>query len=135
MSTEHRAGVPSPDDFDRQLRDLTSGAAGTARYREPSAVERARRAAPTGRRLRVSWRNARRARKLRTPVTTGDGTRASSGRFWQRARLRRGRPRTIRRPAAGSRRKRLRSLAKGAGILVGFVALLFLMHMLGLGPQ
>jgi len=30
---------------------------------------------------------------------------------------------------------RLLSLAKGAGILIGFVALLFLMHMLGLGPQ
>jgi hypothetical protein len=41
----------------------------------------------------------------------------------------------MRRPAAGSRRMRLLSIAKGAGILVGFVALLFLMHMLGLGPR
>jgi hypothetical protein len=29
----------------------------------------------------------------------------------------------------------MRSLAKGTGILVGFVALLVLMHVLGLGPQ
>ncbi|HXL18895.1 MAG TPA: hypothetical protein VN961_15385 [Streptosporangiaceae bacterium] len=135
MSMEHRAAVPNPDDFDRQLRDLTSGAAETARYREPSAVERGRRAARPGRRLRVSWRDARRARNLRKPVTAGDGRRASSGRFWQRARLRRRGPSTIRRPVAGSRRMRLLSLAKGAGILVGFIALLFLMHMLGLGPQ
>jgi len=60
--------------------------------------------------------------------------RANSGRFWQRARLRDSRPSAIR-PAAGARRRRLLSLAKGAGILVGFVALLFLLHMLGLGPQ
>jgi hypothetical protein len=33
------------------------------------------------------------------------------------------------------RRRRLRSFAKGTGILIGFVALLFLMHLLGLGPQ
>jgi hypothetical protein len=132
---EHLAGVPSPDDFDRQLRDLTSGAAGSARYREASAGERARRAARPGGRLRVSWRNARRARNLRKPVTAGDGRRASSGRFWQRAGLRRGRPSAVRPPAAGSPRRRLLSLAKGAGILFGFVALLFLMHMLGLGPH
>jgi hypothetical protein len=35
----------------------------------------------------------------------------------------------------GDRRRRRRSLAKGTGILVGFVALLVLMHALGLGPQ
>jgi len=35
----------------------------------------------------------------------------------------------------GERRRRLRSVAKGTGIVVGFLALLFLMHMLGLGPQ
>jgi hypothetical protein len=29
----------------------------------------------------------------------------------------------------------MRSVAKGTGILIGFVALLLLMHMLGLGPQ
>jgi len=134
MSMEHRAAVPNPDDFDRQLRDLASGAAGTARYREPSAIERARRAARPARRLRLSWRNSRRARNLRKPVSAGGG-RASSGKFWKRTRLRRRGPSAIRRPAAGSRRMRLLSLAKGAGILIGFVALLFLMHMLGLGPQ
>jgi hypothetical protein len=29
----------------------------------------------------------------------------------------------------------MRSVAKGTGILIGFVGLLLLMHMLGLGPQ
>jgi len=72
---------------------------------------------------------------LRKPVTVGGGRRASSARFWQRARLRRGRLGAIRPSAPGSRRRRLVSLAKGAGILIGFAALIFVMHMLGLGPQ
>jgi len=135
MSMEKPEAVPGPDDFDRQLRDVTSGAVGAARYREPSAIERARRAAQPGGPLRISWRNARRARMLRKPVTAGSGSRPSSGRFWLRARLHRGRLSAIRRPTPGSRRRRLVSLAKGAGILAGFVALLFLMHMLGLGPH
>jgi len=135
MSMENRAAVPGPEDFDRHLRDVVSGAAGAARYREPSAVERARGASQPGRRQRVSWRNARRARLLRQPVTAGGGERAGSGRFSQWARLRRGRPSAIRRSAPGSRRRQLVSLAKGAGILVGFAALIFVLHMLGLGPQ
>jgi len=71
---------------------------------------------------------------LRQPVTAG-GRRARSGRFWQRARLRRGRLSSIRRPDPGARRRRLVSLAKGAGILIGFAALIFVLHMIGLGPQ
>jgi hypothetical protein len=138
MSREHGAAVPGPEDFDRQLRHLTSGAAESARYREPSAVERATRAGRAmrrGHRPRVSWRNARRARKLREPVRSGDGRHAGSRGYWLRAPLRRGRLSATRRPAPGLRRRRLLSLAKGAGILVGFVALLFVMHMLGLGPH
>lgn len=51
----------SPDDeFDRQLRALTGGAAGRARFAEPSAAQRARRA-----RRR---RDSRMARELREPV-------------------------------------------------------------------
>jgi hypothetical protein len=135
MSMENRAEVPDPDDFERQLREVTSGAAGSARYREPSAVERAKLTTQPGHRPRVSRRNARRGRMLRKPVTAGDARRTGSRRVWQPARLRRGRVSAIRRSAAGSRRKQLRSLAKGAGILAGFVALLFLMHMLGFGPH
>jgi len=138
MSREHGTAVPGPEDFDRQLRDLTSGAAETARYREPSAVERATRAGRAmrpGHRPRVSWRNARRARKLREPVRSDDGRRTGSRKFRLRAPLRRGRLSATRRPAAGFGRRQLLSLAKGAGIVVGFVALLFVMHMLGLGPH
>jgi len=138
MSREHGTAVPSPEEFDRQLRDLTSGAAETTRYREPSAVERATRAGSAtrpGHRPRVSWRNARRARTLREPVRSGDGRRADSRGFRLRALLRRGRFSATRRPAAGFGRRQLLSLAKGAGILVGFAALLFVLHMLGLGPH
>jgi hypothetical protein len=46
-----------------------------------------------------------------------------------------GGPGASRRPSGVPRQQRLRSLAKGAGILIGFVALLVLMRMLGLGPH
>jgi hypothetical protein len=150
MATEHGQGTPSQDDFERQLRDLHSGTAGDAKFREPSAAERARRAARRRQSSRqpsrrpMSWGRARQARKLRRPVTdvgsgtgTGSGTQRSKlGRLWHRLALfGRGRPGPRRPLAPGDRRRRLRSLAKGAAILVGFVALLFLMHMLGFGPQ
>ena len=60
---------PGDDEFDRQLRALTGGAAGPAGFAEPSAAERARRAVrpsrlrPDGRR-----RESRQARKLREPL-------------------------------------------------------------------
>jgi len=132
--------MSGPDDFDRQLRDLTSGSAGTARFREPSAAERARRAGrasqpPRRRRPIMNWRHVSRARKLRRPVTSGPGPDARRGKFWRRLRYFLGRPRASMRASGRSRQQRLRSLAKGVGILVGFVALLFLMHMLGLGPH
>lgn len=50
---------PADDEFDRQLRALTGGAAGQAGFTEPSAAERARQAARQARRRRVS-RQARR---------------------------------------------------------------------------
>jgi hypothetical protein len=145
MSTEHDEGARSPDEFDRQLRDLYSGTAGVAKFREPSAAERARRAAKRSRhpgrqsgRRPTSWQKSPQARKLRRPVTSADaiGRRAAQGRWprWLgpigRITSRRRRP-----LSPGERRRRLRSLAKGAGILVGFVALLFLLHTLGFGPH
>jgi len=51
---------PDGDEFDRQLRALTGGAAGRARFAEPTAAQRARRA-----RRR---RDSRMARELREPV-------------------------------------------------------------------
>jgi hypothetical protein len=109
MPTEHSDATQSPDDFDRQLRDLYATPPGTARFKEPSAAERARRAARR-RRLRVNVRKASTAKKPRRPISAG-------------------------RDEHGPGRRRVISVAKGAGILVGFVALLLVMHLLGLGPQ
>jgi hypothetical protein len=129
MSAEHGPASPDPDDFDRQLRDITSGIADEPRFTEPSAAERAKQAArraKAGRATKpssMSWRSARRARKLRQPV---DGPRRSG-----RQRLRpAGRP-VPRTPA----QRRLRSAAKTIGILVAFAALVFVLHMLGFGPH
>jgi hypothetical protein len=132
MSTEHSQAPHGPDDFDRQLRDLTSGTAGEARFREPSAAERAAQAAGRPAR-RMSPRNIARARKLRKPPSESARGRGRPG-SWRRTRLRVVGGRNAR-PAPGARRARLRSLAKGVGILAGFVALLVVMHLLGLGPQ
>jgi hypothetical protein len=141
MSTQHGEGAPSPDEFDRQLRDLYSGSSGVAKFREPSAAERAKRAAKRRReanRQPMGWQKSRQARKLRRPVASAG---ASGGRATQRSwrrwlgplgRIRSGQRRPL---APADRQRRLRSLAKGAAILVGFVALLFLLHTLGFGPQ
>jgi hypothetical protein len=132
MSTERGPSIPGPDDFDRQLRDLTSGSAGAARYREPSAEERAKQAAQRRPRQRAGWRPSAKARELRRPV--------NSPRQGSRGPLRRRRLRLVGgkgagRPAPGARRAKLLSLAKMVGILIGFVALLIVLHLLGLGPQ
>ena len=134
MPVEQSPAVPSPDEFDRQLRDLTSGASGAATFREPSAQERAAHpAARLGKPGKTSWRNARKARKLRRPVVAPERPGAK--------RTGRGHLRvvggTARRSgaAAGSARQRLRSAAKTAGVLVGFAALIVVLHLLGLGPQ
>src|SRR5262249_9060064 len=124
MSTEHGPSIPGPDDFDRQLRDLTSGSAGAARYREPSAEERAKQAAQRRPGQRSGWRATAKARQLRRPV--------KSPRQGARGPLRRRRLRLVggngaRRPAPGARRARLLSVAKMVGILLGFVALLIVL--------
>ena len=134
MSTEHSEGTPSPDEFDRQLRDLYSGSPGAARFREPSAAERARRAARR-RRQSLNWQRSRQARELRKPVSSASRKPTQPARSWRRMTRFGRRSGPTRLPVPGARRKRLMSLAKGAAVLVGFVALLFLMHMLGLGPQ
>jgi len=131
MSTEQGPANPHSDDFDRQLRDLTSGSAGAARFRELSAEERANQAAKRRPGPRTSWRNAAKARKLRRPVSA-PGRDAQAP--WRKRRLRvvGG---SSRRPAPGGRAARLRYAAKVAGILVGFVALLIVLHLFGLGPR
>src|SRR5215469_4274589 len=89
---------PDPDEMDRHLREITSGQAGEATFREPSAAERTRRpvrAVSTG---RMSWRKARKAAKLRKPVQEPGRT---------RAKVRQARPHTATR---GKRRRRARVL-------------------------
>lgn len=135
MPVEHTPAAPGPDEFDRQLRDLTSGASGAPKFREPSAQERATHLArPAGPPAKMSWRNARKARKLRAPVSSASPRRS-------RLSGRRGRLHLVggtadrRRSLSSSRRRRLRSAAKTAGILIAFAALLVLLHALGLGPH
>jgi hypothetical protein len=131
MPVEYSSAMPDPDDFDRQLRDLTSGQAEPARFTELSAAERAKRAPTPPPPTKKAWRAAQKAKKLRRPV--GDpgpkrsgpkaGKRLSSG----------GRFAQPRRPA--SRRQRLLSAARMIGILIAFAALLYGLHLLGFGPS
>jgi hypothetical protein len=133
MPEEYRQVAPEPDEFDRQLRNLTTGKAEPARFTELSAAERAKRAAarskPAAKPKRMSWRNTWRARKRRRPADgpQSGGPNRSAGRPPGGAR----RPR----PARSTRQQRLRSIAKTVGVLLAFCALLFVLHLLGLGPQ
>jgi hypothetical protein len=136
MPMEPSPATPSPDDFDRQLRDLASGAAGQARFRELSAAERARQAARRHPLQRMRWRSLK-ARKLRRPASGPErkpGGSFGPGKPGQRP-FRAASGRRFGPPAARSRQQRMRSIAKTAAVLVGFVALLVLLHLLGFGPQ
>jgi hypothetical protein len=59
---------PAPDEFDRRLWHIASGSAKDAAFNEPSAAERARRPVQPARAGGMSWRNARKAARLRKPV-------------------------------------------------------------------
>ena len=132
MPIEPTPTASSPDDFDRQLRDITSGAAGAARFRELSAAERARLAGRGRPRLPRALRKRLTARKLRKPPSGPQGKRAAAARSGRRLRVVGGRGY---RPAPGTPRQRVLAAAKVAGILVAFVALLVVLHFLGFGPQ
>jgi hypothetical protein len=58
----------NPDEMDRRLREITAGFGEAAAIKEPSAAERARGQVQPARPQHMSWRNARRAAKLRRPV-------------------------------------------------------------------
>jgi hypothetical protein len=135
MSEEFRQVSPGPDEFDRQLRDLTAGRVEPAKFTELSAAERAKRAAaratPTAKPKRLSWRNSSRARKLRRPV---DGPQSGQGAGGAGRGAKRPGP-ARRRPPLSARQRRVRSIVKAVGILLAFCALLVVLHLLGLGPQ
>lgn len=134
MPVENTPATPSPDDFDRQLRDLTSGAAGTARFREPSAAERAKQAAKPSQPQPMSWRKARKAAKLRGPDGPPGRKRPGAGLTGRRADRGRAGRQGGRMPPS-TRRQRLRSIARTVAVLIAFVALLFVLHLLGFGPH
>jgi len=118
--------MPDPDEFDQQLRDLTSGQAEPAKFTELSAAERLRRVpSPPPPPKRLNWRSARKARQLRKPV--------SEPRRSQPGQPKRRRPPV--RNAANTRKRRLITAAKVVGIVVAFAALLYGLHLLGFGPQ
>jgi hypothetical protein len=118
---------PDPDEFEQQLRDLTSGQAEPAKFTEPSATERLRRIpSPPPPPKRMNWRDARKARRLRRPVA--EAGRKQPGNARRRT--------SKRRPVSASERKRrFVSTAKVVGIVVAFAALLYGLHLLGFGPQ
>jgi hypothetical protein len=125
--------MPDPDDFDQQLRDLTSGQAEPAKFTELSAAERARRRQgqppPPAKKSR---RKARKARQLRQPIGETGRKRTSQGRKRKLSAV----GSTARKPGSpGTRRQKLLGAARFVGVLVAFAALLYGLHLLGLGPQ
>jgi hypothetical protein len=132
MPIEPSPAAPGPDDFDRQLREITSGTAGAARFRELSAAERAKLSGGRSR-MPKALRKRLIARKLRKPASGPPSKRPATARARQRRlRVVGGRGHNA---AQRTQRQRLVSVAKGAGILVGFVVLLVVLHLLGFGPQ
>jgi hypothetical protein len=136
MPMEHSPATPSPDDFDRQLRDLASGATGAARFRELSAAERAKQAARRHPLQRMRWRMLK-SRKLRRPVSPTERRLAGPSRPGKpgQRRFRAASGQRFGPAAASSRQQRMRSTARTAAVLVGFVALLLVLHLIGFGPQ
>ncbi len=125
--------MPDPDDFDQQLRDLTSGQAEPARFTELSAAERARRnQSPPPPAKKKRWRSTRKAKQLRKPADDTGRKRTSprGKRKLSAVGSAAKKPRT-----ASQRRQRLLSAARLVGILIAFAALLYGLHLLGLGPQ
>lgn len=117
--------MPNPDEFDQQLRDLTSGQAEPAKFTELSAAERLRRApSPPPPPPRKTRRSARKARQLRKPLS-------EPGRKQAGQKPKRSRPPT----PAGGRKRPLIANAKVVGVLIAFVILLYVLHRLGFGPQ
>ncbi len=130
MPEEHLQAVPDPDEFDRELRDLTSGRAEPARFREPSAAERAKLAPLPGRAPRPGWRRVPIARRPRPRAAGGNrqASRRAAGAARRAGGATRGRPGT-------ARRQRVRSIARAVALLVAFAALLYALHLLGFGPR
>jgi hypothetical protein len=122
--------MPESDDFDRQLRDLTSGQAEPAKFQELSAAERARRAStPPPSPSKVNWRKARKAKKLRRPLSETGKQRPGPPQPKRKA------PSMASRSPAARRKARFLQIVRTIGILIAFAALLYGLHLLGFGPH
>jgi hypothetical protein len=132
MPVEFSSAMPDPDDFDAQLRNLTSGQAEPAKFTELSAAERARRAPGPPPPAKLNWRKARKAKQLRRPPGA-QGRRDPGG----AKRAPQGSPSSAQRKPtpANQRRRRVLSIVRTVGILIAFAALLYGLHLLGFGPQ
>jgi hypothetical protein len=133
MPVEFSSAMPDPDDFDAQLRNLTSGQAEPAKFTELSAAERARRAlGPPPPPTKLNWRKARKARQLRRPPNEQGGRSPGSA----KGRPQGSPPSAKRKPSPSSnRRGKVLAVVRTVGILIAFAALLYGLHLLGFGPQ
>jgi hypothetical protein len=73
--------TPAEDDIDRQLRELTEGRADSARYREPSATERAKAAEQARKQAKKRAREATRQGR-RMARRSGGRRRAAQALSW-----------------------------------------------------
>jgi hypothetical protein len=122
--------MPEPDDFDRQLRDLTSGQAEPAKFQELSAAERARHApTPSSAPSKKNWRSNRKAKKLRRPVSEPGKPPPGTPPPKRKA------PSMASRTPAARRQARSQQILRTVGVLIAFAALLYGLHLLGFGPQ
>ncbi len=133
MPVEYNA-VPEPDDFDQQLRDLTSGQAEPAKFTELSAAERLRAVPNPPQPAKIRRRDAKKARELRKPVDGPGRKPPPDPRGSGKPRARKGTPSGSARPAAAPR-QRFIQIARTVGVLIAFVALLYGLHLLGFGPR
>jgi hypothetical protein len=118
------ADDPAPDEFDRRLWQIASGSAADAAFKEPSAAERARRPVQPAGARRMSWRNARKAARLRKPVREPSKSRATGRRKGARTTVR-----------ARSARRRTRSLLTVVAVLGVLAGTGYALSRLGLSPS
>lgn len=76
----------------------------------------------------MNWRNQRKAKKLRRPVS-------DTGKRPGQPQAKRKKPSMASRSPAARRRARLLQILRTVGVLIAFAALLYGMHLLGFGPQ
>jgi len=118
------ADAPVPDEFDRRLWQIASATAADAAFREPSAAERAHRPVQPAGARRMSWRNARKAARLRKPVPEPSKSRSTGRRKGTRSTVH-----------ARSARRRTRSLLTVVAVLAVLTGAGYALSKLGISPS